>query len=93
MWYNPFVEQFYVDVGSDQKKGSLRQGDGERKSRNGKARIYILRVGLWGGKSRNRHDSWNSFCLSVGVVDKVDDVWAGIPPDPELRCGEFHGQS
>ena len=48
-----FVEQFYVDVGSDQKK-EVWAGDGEGKSSNGKARIYILRVGLWERKKQEQ---------------------------------------
>lgn len=77
-------------MGSDQKK-EVWGGDGEGKSRNGKARIYILRVGLWERKKQEQ-STWVfriSFCLSVGgVVDtKVDDVWAKCASVPQARCG------
>ena len=74
------------------RKRKFGAGDGEGKSSNGKARIYILRVGLWERK-RQEQSTWvfriSFFCPSVGgVVDtKVDGVWAECALVPQTRCG------
>lgn len=73
------------------RKRKFGAGDGEGKSSNDKARIYILRVGLWERKKQEQ-STWVfriSFCPSVGgVVDtKVDGVWAKCASVPQARCG------
>ena len=74
------------------RKRKFGAGDGEGKSSNGKARIYILRVGLWERKKQEQ-STWvfriSFFFPSVGgVVDtKVDGVWAECALVPQTRCG------